>query len=280
MSVAAQSPGRATGATGSPAAGPVGWLVRTGFLARGLTYALIAAIAIRLAVDGHQPSATPNQQGALTLVTRAPLGRAVLVAIAVGLLAYALWKLALAYIGNGFEGRSSRTVKDRVANLAGGVAYLAFFGLAVRVLIGSSGSQAASAATRGGGRARDGRAEGGSWGSAGVVMIAISAYQIYSALRGDFAEENKVGEMTERPWRLFLILGRAGLTARALVFVLVGYFLVRTATDFNSPRRLGVDGALGAVQKLPFGTWLLGFVALGLLLFAAFSLFEARYQRL
>jgi hypothetical protein len=253
--------------------------VRTGFLARGLTYALIAAIAIRLAVDGHQPGASPNQQGALTLVTRAPLGRAVLVAIAVGLLAYALWKLALAYIGIGFEGRGSRTVKDRVANLAGGVAYLAFFALAVHVLTGSSGSQAQAQRSAAAGVLGW---PGGSWlvGIAGVVMIAISAYQIYSALRADFAEENKVGEMTERPWRLFLILGRAGLTARALVFVLVGYFLVRTATDVRSPRRLGVDGALDAVQKLPFGSWLLGFVALGLLLFAAFSLFEARYQRL
>jgi hypothetical protein len=59
--------------------------------------------------------------------------------------------------------------------------------------------------------------------------------------------------MDERLRRLFLVLGRTGLTARALVFALVGCFLVRTAIDFKTSSGLGIDGTLAAVHKPPLG---------------------------
>jgi hypothetical protein len=64
------------------------------------------------------------------------------------------------------------------------------------------------------------------------------------------------------------------------VFALVGYFLLRTAIDFSPGQAVGVNGALARLQHEAFGPWLLGLVALGLLTFAAFSLFEARFRRL
>jgi hypothetical protein len=123
---------------------------------------------------------------------------------------------------------------------------------------------------------------GGRWlvGLGGARLIAISAYQVYTALSDDFAADNKTGEMSSPARRIFLVLGRTGLTARALVFALVGYFLVRTAIDYKPSSGLGVDGALSQVHRLPLGPWLLGLVAAGLLVFAVFSLFEARYKRL
>jgi hypothetical protein len=253
--------------------------VRTGFVARGLTYALIGAIAVRLAIDGSSSAAKPNQQGALSLIAQAPLGRVAIVAIAAGLLAYALWKLVIAALGGGPEGGGGATPKDRLANLGGGVVYLGFFGVAVRVLIASGGNQTedqrqATAGVLGW--------PGGRWlvGLGGACLIAISAYQIYSAFCDDFVDDNKTGEIPARSRRVFLVLGRTGLTARALVFAIIGYFLVRTAIDFKPSRGIGIDGTLAEVHKLPLGPWLLGIVAAGLFVFAAFSLFEARYQRL
>jgi hypothetical protein len=79
---------------------------------------------------------------------------------------------------------------------------------------------------------------------------------------------------------LFLGLGRIGLSARGVVFALIGYFLVRTAFDFNPKSAVGVDGALSRLHHQAFGPWLVGLVAVGLLIFAAFSLLEARFRRL
>lgn len=258
---------------------PFQWMVRAGFVARAVTYGVVGGIALALAIGAGAAPEAPNQQGALALIASAPLGRVAVAVAAVGLLAYALWKLGQAVFGRGPEGGGGPKATDRIANAAGGVAYLAFFAVAVRILFGSSssGSNDASQAAAG--------ALGWPGGSvlvaiAGGVLIAISGYQIYDAVCGNFSKDSKVREMSQVERPAFMVLGRIGLVARALVFVLIGYFLVKTAIDFNAHDAVGLDGALANVHEEPFGPWLLGLTAGGLLVFAVYSLFEARYRQL
>jgi hypothetical protein len=254
-------------------------MIRAGFVARAATYGVVGGIALALAVGAGPAPATPNQQGALALIARAPLGRLALAVVAAGLLGYALWKLGRAAFGRGPEGGGDPDPKDRIADAAGGVVYLAFFAVAIRILFGGSsgGSSAPSKATAG--------VLGWPGGPvivavAGVALIAISAYQVYDAVRGGFAEDSKLREMSPAQRHAFMLVGHVGLVARALVLLLVGYFLVKAAIAFNPRDAVGVDGVLARVHREPFGPWLLGFVAAGLLVFAAYSLFESRYRRL
>jgi len=151
--------------------------------------------------------------------------------------------------------------------------------VALRILFGSSSSDSSAPSKAAAGVLGW---PGGSVivGVAGAVLIAISAVQIYEACRGRFAQDSKLRDMgsLERP--AFMVLGHVGLVARALVFVVVGYFLVKTAIDFDPREAVGLDGALTRVYQEPFGPGLLGVVAGGLLVFAAYSLLEARYRRL
>jgi hypothetical protein len=117
-------------------------------------------------------------------------------------------------------------------------------------------------------------------GAAGATLLLVSLYQLYEALTGQFARESKTGRMKAEQRRLFLTLGRVGLSARAVVFALIGYFVLRAAIDYNPGTAVGVDGALARVHHQPAGPWLLGVVAAGLLVFATFSMVEARYRRL
>ncbi len=254
-------------------------MVRAGFVARAVTYGVIGGIALALAMGAGSTPAAPNQQGALAFIAGAPLGRLAVAVAAGGLLAYALWKLEQAAFGRGPEGGGDPDLKDRVSSAGGGVVYLAFFVVALRILFGSSssGSSAPSKAAAG--------VLGWPGGSvivgvAGAVLIAISAFQIYEACRGRFAQDSKLRDMSSLERPTFMALGHVGLVARALVFVLVGYFLVKTAIDFNPHDAVGLDGALTRVRREPFGPWLLGVTAAGLLVFAAYSLLEARYRRL
>ena len=253
--------------------------VRIGFVARGLTYAIIGAVAIALALGAGSNGQAPNQQGALSLVASAPLGSAALVVIAVGMAAYALWKLTLAAIGVGPDGGGGREPKERLSNLAGGLVYVSFSALAVRVLAGSAGNQtreqhrtAAGVLGWPGGRELV--------GAAGVILIGICVQQAYEAWKGEFAQESTTGEMGARERRAFMLMGRSGLIARSLVFALSGYFLLRTAIDFHVSRGIGIDGALAEVHRQTDGNILLVVVGLGLLVFAAFSAMEARRRRL
>jgi hypothetical protein len=253
--------------------------VRVGFLARSVTYGVIGGLAIALALGAGTDGTAANQQGALALVARAPLGFLVLVVIAAGLLAYATWRLVQGVKGHGPEGGGDSSAWERAGSVLAGAAYLVFFAVAVRVLAGSGGSSSsgprhAAAGVLGW--------PGGQWlvGGAGAVLIAISAHQIYEALTGRFMEQEKTSQMEAGERRTFKIVGRVGLISRALVFAVCGYFLARTAIVFDPNSAVGVDGALQRLHHQAFGPWIVGLVGAGLLVFAAYSLFEARYRRL
>lgn len=246
-------------------------------MARGLTYGIIGALALALAT-GAGGGSTTDQSGALALLASAPLGKLALAVLAAGLLAYALWKLTLAAIGKGPEGGGGDKLTDRLRNGATGVVYCGFFGVAVRVLVGAGSSQ--SSQTRHTAAGVLGW-PGGRWlvGLAGAGFIVVCLVQGYQAINGEFLADNKTERMGRgRDW--FSAVGRVGLVSRSLVFAIVGYFLVRSAIDYNPSKAVSVDGALRKVAEAPYGSWLLGLVAAGLILFALFSFAEARYQRL
>jgi hypothetical protein len=253
------------------------WSVRAGFITRGVTYGVIGGLAVALALGAGSADTTPNQQGALALIAQEPPGRVAVGVAAVGLLAYALWKLALGLVGRGPEGRRGKSFKDRMANLGAGLVYLGFFAIALQVLVGIAGRHAGTRAQATGVLGLP----GGQLivGLGGGVLVAVSLYQVFEAFRGNFIDDNKYGEMNGVERRVFVGLGGVGLVARAIVFGLVGYFLCRTAINFKASG-VGIDGTLAEVHGQPFGNLILGAVALGLEIFAAFSFFEARYQRL
>jgi hypothetical protein len=254
-------------------------IVRAGFVARAITYGVIGGLTVALALGAGTDGASPSQQGALALIARTWPGRVAMVGIAAGLLAYAIWNVDHGVHGCGPEGAGSPSAKDRVARFAVGISYLVFFGVAARTVVGSGGNSSAAP--------RDAAAGVLGWpggpflvGLGGFVLVLVSVFQAYEAWQCRFAHECRTAEMTAAQHHAFLRLGQVGLIARAGVFVLVGYFLIRTAIGFNPREAVGIDGALARLHHQDLGPFLVGLTAAGLLTFAAFSLAEARYRRL
>ena len=81
---------------------------------------------------------------------------------------------------------------------------------------------------------------------------------------------------TEQGWTI--VVGVAGHAARAVVFGLIGTFLVKAAWEYDPNEAIGVDGALLKLTEQPYGELLLGVVAAGLLAYAAYCLVQARYR--
>ncbi len=255
------------------------WLVRTGFGARAVTYGVMGGLAIALALGAGTDGAAPDQEGALGLMARNPAGKVALAVLAVGLLAYALWKLSQGTLGRGPEGGGSPKPWDRIVNTAGGLVYVGFFVVALRALTGSAGDSSSQPRHTAAG------VLGWPGGSvlvavAGAALLAISAYQVYEAFRGRFANEVKTRSMGDRERRAFMILGRVGISARALAFALVGYFVLKTAIEYDPRNAVGVDGVLARLHHQVAGPELVALVAIGLLVFSVYSLLEGRYRRL
>ena len=250
------------------------WLSRAGFVARGLIYAIIGVLALRLAfgLGGR----LTNQQGALHTVAHQPLGTFLLVLLAIGLAGYALWRSTRAAIGHGPEGSDGGF--DRIAALASGLVYL---GLASRR---SHPRRAPGEARRAPARRRpassDGRPASGSSVRSGSVLIGVGLYQGWRGISKDFLADSKTEVMSSRTRAWFGWIGRIGYLARMVVFVLVGVFLVKAAVDYEPREAIGLDGALAKLLHHPYGQVVLGVVAVGLIAFALYSFSDARYRRI
>jgi hypothetical protein len=248
-------------------------LSRTGFVARGLLYGIIGILALDLALG--QGGKITNQQGALRTVEHQPLGHVLLAAVAIGLGGYSLWRLFRAALGHGPEGVDSGI--ERLGALGSGIVYGVFCAIAVQLLVGSGGSSGNAKKTT-----KDVFAwPAGHWlvGAAGIVMIGVAIYQLIRGVRRRFLDDSKTEQMRPAVKEWFTLLGTVGHVARAIVFGLVGFFLVKAALDYKADEAIGLDGALSKLYERAYGPWLLGLVAAGLIAFAAFSTTEARYRR-
>jgi hypothetical protein len=233
-------------------------------------------LAIRLAQGIGAPR--PNQQGAMNQIAQQQFGHALLLLTAIGLGGYALWRLMQAFVGHTPEyGEHSKL--DRIGAVGSAVAYAAFCALAINVLRGTAGnSSAKTKETTAGVLQWSGGRE--LVGAVGVLFLGIAAYQAYLGLSEKFLKYSKTGQMTESVRKLFTLLGKVGLVARAVAFGLIGIFVLKAAIDYSPKDAVGIDGALARLTHHAYGTTALVIVAAGLIAFGAYSLADARYRKI
>jgi hypothetical protein len=250
------------------------WLARAGLVARGVVYAIVGVLAVKLAV-GSGGGEAENQQGALKEIASQPFGKALLVAMAVGLAGYAFWRLLRAALGHGPE--QSDDTKERVGGAVSGVAYAFLCVTAVKILSGAStGSGSPKGATGG---VLDWTGGPILVGLAGVILFVVAADQARKGVLKTFLKKSKTGQMTPQVRKVFTGLGVFGHLARAVVFALMGYGLVKAAVSYDADEAIGLDGALAQLSQASYGPWLLGLVAVGLIGFAAYSVADARFRK-
>ena len=251
-------------------------LSRIGFVARGLIYGIIGLFAFEVAIS--DTGKLTNQQGVIETVSNQPLGGLLLVLLAIGLGGYAVWRLFRAMLGHGPE--DSDSTLERLGGLGSGVVYGGLCLAAIKVLAGSSAAGPSSKPDQTTAGVFDWPA--GRWlvGLAGLVMLAVAAYQLGKGIRQAFLEELKTEQMSTATKTWITWTGTIGHVARAIVFGLVGWFLLKAAYEFDAKEAVGLDGALTKILNAAYGPWLLGFVAAGLIAFGVYSISEARYRRI
>lgn len=231
-------------------------LASAGLIARGVVYGVIGILSLKLAVGSG--GKTTSQSGAMHTIAKQSAGEVLLIALAVGLGAYAVWRLIEGVAGTRSDEDGS--AKRRVSSIGSAVAYGALCVTAVKIVSGAHAS---------GGSPKPAAAGILGWPGGpvivaigGLAVIAVGGYQAYKGLAKKFLEESQIERMSSETRTAFTALGVFGHIARAVTFVLIGYGLMKAALDYSARAAVGLDGALQNLAHASAGSLLLGVVAL------------------
>jgi len=260
-----------------------GWyafLARAGLVAKGISFGIVGVLAVKLALgDGGKAT---SRQGALATLAQNTFGKVLIILLAIGFAAYALWRFVQAFAEEGDDGGLKGTLKKwgkRAGYVGRGLIYAGLTFSAIKILVGAGQQQSQNQ------KAHQTTATvlgwpGGQWivGIAGVAIIAAGLWNLYRGLARTFENKWRTGEMSpaQRKWG-----GRAGVVghiARFVVFGLVGVFVTKAAIDYNPKDAIGLDGALQKLANASYGPYLLGLTAFGLVCYGLYCLVDARYR--
>ncbi|MGK7870389.1 DUF1206 domain-containing protein [Falsiroseomonas sp. E2-1-a20] len=250
-------------------------LARLGYAARGAVSLVVGGLAL-LAAFGKGGEAT-GSKGALEALMAQPLGEVLLAVVALGLFGFALWRALQAVLDADGEGRSAKALTVRAGRALTSVTYvsLGIFALGLIFATGRGGDEEQSAQDWTGWLLGQ---PFGRWlvAAAGLAIIGAAMGMAVKAWTASFQRHLACGPAAS--W--VIPLGRAGFAARAVVFLVVGGFLLVAAWQTDPSEARGLGGALEALQQQPYGRAMFALVALGLAAFGAFNFAQARFRRI
>jgi hypothetical protein len=250
-------------------------LARAGFIGYGVVHLLFAWMIAQIAVG--QPTDEGDQTGALRTLAEQPLGRFLVAAVAIGLLAMAIWQLLEAAIGHR-EDRGNERTFERLASAGRTLiyAYFAWAGYKVFTNADSSSADKQQALTT-----DLMSSSGGRWLVAliGLGLAALGAGLVWYGVSKRFEKHLRTERMNHSARTLARRLGVTGYTAKGVAYGIAGLLFVVAAATFDPNKARGLDAALQALRQQSYGTLLLIVVALGVAAFGAFCFVQARWRK-
>ncbi len=250
---------------------------RVALATQGVLYLIIGALVLDLARGDRGEEA--SQRGALEAAARQPFGRWLLVVLLVGLVAHAGWRIALAIRGEPGSDDDGSSVVKRLANVGRAAIYVGLAVAALQILLRSGGGS-------GGDTEKESTATvldwpGGRWIviAVGLGVIGAGLWNISKVVTAKFLENLDLAQLDQGRRRAVEITGRIGYPARGVAFALVGWFLVKAGLEHDPNESRGLDQSLQELVDASHGPLVLALLALGLALFGAYRLCDARYRK-
>ena len=250
----------------------------SGYIAEGLLYLVVGCFALLAALGRQQPN---GSKGALAKLGGSGFGDALLALLAIGLAAFVTWQFVLAVADP--EHRADRSTARRrlvrLGHLSNGLFHVVFVGEAVWSLLGLARADN-ERETQVQWTARAMAVPAGRYVIAliGASIVVFGLWQFYRAVTRD---KNKRVDLSHTRLRFAIdVLGVYGLAARGVLFALVGGYLINAAWRHDPRYSGGIAGALGGMKQQPYGEWLLGAVAGGLICYGLYQIAKERFRRL
>ncbi|HLL89796.1 MAG TPA: DUF1206 domain-containing protein [Tepidisphaeraceae bacterium] len=254
-------------------------VARVGYAARGVSYALVGALAVAAAVTAGREDA-PDLKSASRWLLDQPFGAAIVIAIAVGLAAFGTWQLVRGVEDADHDGSDGKALFKRAGFILSGMIQFAIAWGIFRLARGAAGA--------GGEQSAQDRTAAlmayplGRWlvAAIGIGIVAYAVSQFVRAYRTDLDDQLDLSRVGATARRWIRTISRFGMAARGVVFTLTGLFLILAAWRSDASEARGLGGALEALERQPYGPWLMGTVALGLVAYGMYLFVLSRYRRI
>ncbi|WP_017297044.1 DUF1206 domain-containing protein [Nodosilinea nodulosa] len=253
-------------------------LARFGYAAKGLVYIIVGLLAVMAAFDWG--GRVTGSEGAFQAIASQPFGKLMLFLVALGLLGYVLWRFVQAIKDPENQDSGAGAIGRRLSYAVSGLIYGGLALSALKIVFGhSSGSSGSGSQEQ---TATLLSQPFGRWlvAAVGVASAAYGFYCFYRAYSTQFRRKLKLSQMSPNTERWVTRIGRFGLTAKGVVAIIVGYFFIEAAHWSDPSQAKTTEGALQAIQQRPYGAWLMGVVALGLVAYGLHLEVQARYRRI
>lgn len=254
-------------------------LSRLGYAAKGIVYIIVGFLAFQAAFE--LGGRTTDSRGALQSIFRQPFGRILLFAIAVGLVGYLVWRLTEAIFDIEHKGTDFKGIVKRLGYGLSGLAYGSLALTALQLALGLSVSGGDN-----GSQVWTARLLNFPFGrylvaAVGLVAVGLGVNAAYVALTGMFLKKIKTEEMSDTARKWVSVAGATGLIARGVVLGMVGWFFLQAAWLANASKAGDSAKALSIIEGRPFGSWLLGILAVGVTVYGLYALLvQSRYRQM
>jgi hypothetical protein len=255
-------------------------LARFGFYTKGFLFIVIGMLAVLVAI-GQKGGELADPSGALTAIAEKPYGRILLIIFIVGAVGHGAWNILRGVADVDNAGSNFQGIFKRILAVGIGIFYLGLALTALNLILTGRISH------------RNGEIPKTfaiillalPFGAVlmfliGLGIIGAGIHECYSGITGKYKENYRLFTLEVRHLRTINILGVLSFTARALILVLMGYFFINAAINYNPNEAAGLDGALAALAQSYYGKTLLFITAIGLVCHGALSLYEAKFRRI
>ena len=261
-----------------------------GFFTKGLVYILVGVLTF-MAAFGLGGDVT-STGGVIRFLLDLPLGKILVGLVALGLLAYTLWRLVQVWLrpkkNGGKKPDDWKGVLTRVRYFYSAVFYAviaySFAEPLLDELLGDNtpvkpddGSEQEKAAL--------GELLSQDYGSTLIWIVALivaaqAIMQFRLAYSAKFMKKIDKYPDLRHEYEFIRKSGRFGYMARGVVFGIISFFLIKVILLHNAEVYKGTEGALQYLLSFSYGSLLLGATATGLIGYGVFNMMVARHAQL
>ena len=255
-------------------------LARLGFYTKGFLFLVIGTLAIMVAV-GERGGQLADPTGALSRIANESYGKTILIIFIAGAFGHGAWNILRGAADVDNAGKNFQGISKRIIAVGVGLFYL-FLALTAWNIVLTAHVSIENGTVQKTMTALILALPFGAIfvGAIGLAIIGAGINECYSGVTGKFQENFRLRELVGNERKIIVALGFISFLARALIFALMGYFLISAAINFNPNEAIGIDGALQKLAQTYFGKTVLFVMATGIICHGILSLYEAKYRRI